>query len=332
MAVTALMKRMKNNFQQGDEFTARLLFLLTAYFNEPVQTIQPLKKGKWLVTTATNKWFVKKYDFRSQLEKQIKLYHALTDKGFKHLIPFQNAVPIRLGKEVIAVMPFIQPAQQPFSFQTKSEREEALHLLEAFHYHTERLPAKTAASFPRFDQVSLWQKRLADFQKKLSALTCFFPSEILECSMEMGQWCLNGLTKQRSDEEKTAVIHGDVAAHNFFRSADGSLYLIDFDLAARAPALADYIQWVNRVLPIVGWDLNKIMEHEIISRHAHKKKWLLYSLFPADIFRECLRFMHARPEEKKSVYKHAYKVTVQSFTQRERFFRKWKEEWEKRQA
>lgn len=326
------MKRMKNNLYQGDELTPRLLFLLSAYLEETIQAIFPLKKGKWLVVTKENKWFVKRHASLPQLEKQIKLCRFLSDNEFTQVIPFHHVTPIKVEKQIFSVMPFIQPAKKPLRFDTKKEREEVLKLLALFHQKTEKISGNIAASFPQFDQVSVWSKRMAAFQNELPELARYFPLAVLESYIEIGKWCLSCLSNQPRDEGKKVLIHGDVAAHNFFRSATGSLYLIDFDLAARAPALLDYVQWVSRVLPLVGWNLEEIMEHRVISQYARKTNWLIYTLFPADVFRECQRFMHVSSQEKKIAYKHSYELTVESFTQREYFFKKWKREWEKQQG
>ncbi|MEK4028673.1 aminoglycoside phosphotransferase family protein [Pseudobacillus sp. FSL P4-0506] len=323
---------MKNKFQQGDGLTPRLLFLLSARLEETIQTVFSLKKGKWLVITNRNKWFVKKYASLSQLEKQIQLCHFLSDQGFTQVILFHSVTPIIFEKQIFAVMPFIEPAKKTFYFQTEEEREEALALLSVFHQQTEKLPEKITACFPHFDQAAVWRKRLTAFQRELPELIRYFPASVLEHYAEAGKWCLDHLSDQPKDEGKLAVIHGDVASHNFFRSADGTLYLIDFDLAAQAPVLFDYVQWTNRVLPLVDWNLEKVMEHRVITPYTHKKNWFIYTLFPADVFRECRRFARAPLKEKKSAYKHAYELTVKPFTQRKIFFKRWKKVWEDQQG
>ncbi|MFK2824507.1 phosphotransferase [Bacillus sp. B190/17] len=279
--------------------------------------------------TTKHVWFVKRYTSLFQLEKQLKLCRVLKEAGFSQVISFHPASPVRLEKQVFAILPFVQPAKKMFSFQTRMEREEALQLLASFHRQTECVFKSVSAEFPVFDQLSVWHKRLADFQQVFPELSRYFPPSILQRYAEMGAWCLNGLLVRPQKEEKNAIIHGDVAAHNFLRSADGVLYLIDFDLAARAPAMTDYVQWVNRVLPLVDWDLEEIMKHRVVSNYTHKKNWLLYVLFPSDIFRECQRVIHMNAFGKNPIYEHAYDLAVKSFAQREHFFRKWKKEWEK---
>ncbi|MED0666308.1 phosphotransferase [Bacillus badius] len=321
---------MKSNFQQGDGLTPRLLFLLSGCLEETIQTVFSLKKGKWLIVTNRNKWFFKRYASLAQLKKQIQLSHFLLDNGFRQVIPFHSVGPIKFENQFFAIMPYIQPAKKPFSFRTSGEREEALQLLSLFHRQTEKLPEGIAAGFPKFDQTGKWSKRLAAFQSEFAELARCFPSAVLDNYAEMGKWCLDRLSNGEQDRETAALIHGDVAAHNFFRSSEDVLYLIDFDLAARAPGLFDYVQWTHRVLPLVGWKLEKVLEHQAVSRHAQQRNWLLYTLFPADVFRECRRWLYAPLKEKPAAYKHAYELTVQPFMQRLHFFRKWKEEWERR--
>ncbi|KKB34542.1 aminoglycoside phosphotransferase family protein [Bacillus thermotolerans] len=319
---------MKNKGQAGDELSPRLLLLLSSVLNEEIDSVISLKRGKWLVNTDTQGWFLKQYKSLDQLKKQMLICKALERRQFTHMISFHPASPIRFKQQVFALMPYISPAKPALTFRTYKEREEALQLLSAFHQTAHSFKRGEVGNLPIFDQFAYWGERLKDFEQLIPRLSRFFPGKILTRSLEMGEWALQRADERFWQQQKQVIVHGDVASHNFFRAADRKLYLIDWDLAAFAPIASDYIQWINRVLPMVNWDMEELRKHAVLAPYVNDVKWLPFLLFPVDIFRECRRFMQLNSSYKKAAYTHAYDLTVRSFLKRERFFQKWKKEWE----
>ncbi|WP_157796243.1 aminoglycoside phosphotransferase family protein [Bacillus xiapuensis] len=318
-----LMKRMTNNSRVGDALSNRLLFLLSARLHEQVLAVHPLKNGKWLIQTDSNKWFLKRYSSYEQLKKQIMLTEVLLDKGFKRVIPYRLLSPVEDGSHFYAVMPFIPSADQSFSFRTKREREEALALLSAFHQVTASFSKEWQEVVPAMNQLVRWQNRLRWFIRDLPVLSMYFSPQLLRRYAEMGEWCLQTLMKRRLKPRSPVIIHGDVAAHNFFRTDQGKLLLIDFDLAQKAPAMYDYLQWSNRVLPILQWNLPRLMEHKELEIYRTDEEFRIFLMYPTDVYRECRRFILADPKDKGWLFSHVCKIAIRSFKQREEFFLKW---------
>lgn len=279
-----------------------------------------IKQGKWMLQTEEGRWFLKKYSSEQQVKKQINLVSALLKSGFIHVLPFHPSSPIKDGNDYYALMPFVHSSPHTFSFLTLEERKEALNLLHLFHQRTHAFPQQEKDQFPEYKQLARWQHRFQYFQRSLSNLSSFFPAQLLARYEEMGQYSLKKLLSIEQEHSTTAIIHGDVASHNFFRSKDQKLYLIDFDLAAKAPAMYDYMQWINRVLPLVDWELDEIWGHPALSDYQFNDDFLKHLLFPTDIYRECKRFLLSDGKEKQHLLKQIYPLLVEQYPYREAFF------------
>ncbi|WP_203361620.1 phosphotransferase [Bacillus sp. REN10] len=313
---------MRNKATFGDAPLSRLLFQLSAALGEEIDCIYPIKTGKWVVYAGDHQWFLKRYGTQEQFMKQWKLTEKLLSAKFYSIIPFHSASPIIIEKNIFALMPFIKASKRMYTFQSRQEREEALQLLSSFHTQTKTFVDELNGHFPPLDQLTRWRQRLNSFIQLSPQLQHYFPKSLLERYIEMGKWSLTQLMKRTWRERKPVIIHGDIVAHNFLRAEKGPLFLIDFDLAMKAPAMYDYLQFANRVLPLVDWDLDPIMEHGALAEFKEDEEFYLQLLFPTDIFRECRRFIHSISGD----YQHTYDLTVTNFQKREAFFVKWQNE------
>ncbi|WP_338750384.1 aminoglycoside phosphotransferase family protein [Bacillus sp. FJAT-52991] len=315
-------KKMSSKITSGDVPSPRLLFQLSAALEEKIESIQCMKSGKWLVCTDKNNWFLKQYATEKQFMKQWKLTEKLLAVRVYSIIPFHPSSPFIVEKNIFALMPFIPSSSRIYTFQMKKERETALRLLRSFHEQTAEFVGELEDFFSPLNQLTRWQKRLTFFVQSLPQLQHYFPKMLLKRYIEMGEWSLQQLMKRSWKKRDPVIIHGDVVAHNFLQAKTGQLFLIDFDLAARAPAMYDYLQFVNRILPIVDWDLDQVMAHEVLAEFKGEEEFYLQLLFPTDIFRECHRFIRSM----NGNYQHAYDLTVINFQKREDFFLKWQNE------
>lgn len=316
-----LMKKMNSNITSGDVPSSRLLFQLSTALQERIEGVHPLKSGKWRVCTDKNHWFLKQYATEKQFRKQWKITEKLLAAKFYAIIPFHPSSPFIVEKSIFALMPFIPPSSRVYTFQTKKEREKALRLLRAFHVQTAEFVNELDEVSP-LDQLIRWQQRLDFFRESLPQLQHYFPKSFLIRYIEMGEWSLAQLMKRGEQKRHSVIIHGDVVAHNFLQAKNGQLFLIDFDLAARAPAMYDYLQFVNRVLPMVDWDLEQVIEDEGLTEFKGEEEFYLHLLFPTDVFRECRRLLRSI----NGNYQHVYDLIVTNFEKREAFFLKWKNE------
>ncbi|MGM7636544.1 phosphotransferase [Bacillus sp. Hm123] len=315
------MKKMNSNITFGDVPLSRLLFQLSTALQERIEAIHPVKNGKWRVCTDKNYWFLKQYTTEKQFRKQWEITEKLLAAKFYSIIPFHPSSPFIVERNIFALMPFIPSASRVYTFQTKEERAKALRLLRSFHVQTAEFVDKLDRVFS-LDQLTRWQQRLDFFKGSLPQLQHCFPKSCLIRYIEMGEWSLHQLVKRSERKRDSVIIHGDVVAHNFLQANNGPLFLIDFDLAARAPAMYDYLQFVHRVLPMVDWDLDQIMEDEVLTEFKGEEEFYLHLLFPTDVFRECRRLIRSI----NGNYPHAYELTVTNFEKREAFFLKWKNE------
>ena len=110
---------------------------------------------------------------------------------------------------------------------------------------------------PTFHLVEKWEERSTLFKRNLPLISFFLEREIITELINWVEWSLSGLRQEKDTLEKLpkAILHGDVAHHNFMRTSKGDLFLIDFHLISIGPEIADYLQYANRILPFLNWSL-----------------------------------------------------------------------------
>ena len=123
------------------------------------------------------------------------------------------------------------------------------------------------------------------FKENLPVLSFFLQKEIIHELLHWAGWSLQAKKEQNSFEQiPTVILHGDVAHHNFLRTSDGELFLIDFDLISIGPEIADYLQYANRILPFLEWSTKELTDFEPFQLYFQQKVFLYALGFPTDIF------------------------------------------------
>jgi hypothetical protein len=149
---------------------------------------------------------------------------------------------------------------------------------------------------PRYQLYEKWTRRYQSFLYDLFAIKQIMENEeisfILQCSRYFFEQFPKFFHSFMSEEQ--AIIHGDVASHNFLRTGQEEIYLIDYDLIAVAPPSIDYLQYASRVLPHVQWSF-AYLEQWTAFQSLLAKPWFLTALiFPADLMREYRFFLRTK--------------------------------------
>nr|WP_285290283.1 phosphotransferase [Bacillus sp. ISL-39] len=174
---------------------------------------------------------------------------------------------------------------------------------------------------PKTDIAGKWQHRKHEFTKNLPAVNRYVNKSMTDELLEWADFSLMNFTKLKNDleTEPPAILHGDVAHHNFLRSKAGKLFIIDFDLISTGSRAYDMLQYANRILPFLDW------RFESLAKIKHLNKWLrsdafLYGLlYPADILREWNRLLRERNQSNPSSLGPIVGMTAGQFQQRKRF-------------
>lgn len=280
---------------QRDSRFFRCLFYFLDGHKIKVRRWHAFKTNVLLLDIGEELLVLKNFDRFKKLSFQKKLMQKLNEMGFNQAFEFCHKLPSfnYEGKEFV-FLKYICPSKDFFHFQTFSNREQGLTLLSHLHKYTSRILQEYPDEYklPQFDQIEKWQERLVEFEQNLYRIQNYTSIDTLQSFMEMGKMSLNGMIKTNNlDKGELAIIHGDVAHHNFIRNRFGKLHLIDFDLLSIAPAMIDYLQYANRILPFCKFDGKKFRHHTLLSKQMEHPFFLHGLIYPTDIFREWNRFI-----------------------------------------
>lgn len=140
--------------------------------------------------------------------------------------------------------------------------------------------------------------------------------------LSWADWSLKGMLRESNlfNNDEKVILHGDVAHHNFLRSKNNKLYLIDFDLISAGVPHVDYLQYANRILPFMNWSLAELANCEKIKPLLHEKGFIYALAYPTDIFREWNRAIKEGTYLQQEKIQQLLELTVVSFKERQDFF------------
>lgn len=311
--------------RKRDGFENRLLLYIKEVVGHHFRHIFHVKKGVWLIQSEKERWIIKEFATRKKLHTQIRLTHYLFKNGFQNTYDFHPIGAIYFDGRVFGLIRHIEQKQdEPFHYGSARCRKDALALLSHFHATTARFTDQFTPHLALFDQVKKWDRRLLDFKKKMASYedTSLYP--YMEHYMFAGEWSIQFL-KRHADyflEGPYCILHGDVAHHNFIRKADGSLYLIDFDLISIGPSHIDLLQFCNRILPSLQWSSERLFsDYMEINRYQNDPPFLAALVYPTDIFREWIYYMNSRKKERTNRRHHLETITFKQYKKRMQFMK-----------
>jgi thiamine kinase-like enzyme len=306
---------------RGDDYTYRLLSFLRYKLNDYSSSLKKLKEGKWVLYSNGVKWFVKKYPSQSRFIMQETLVRMLVQQNFPHVLRFhpihQREVLIFEGHPIGLTM-WLETSE-PISYENERDRMDVLFVLKKFHSCTEKMKGKWLEELPRYKWLKKWKKRLSQFENNIPFLQSFIQPYYLYTYLEWGKRAVEQLEALNLVEKPSCITHGDVAHHNFLRSKNGNVYLIDFDLIALSTPLMDDLQFCNRILPYIDWSLNEIKQLHGYHPYLDQLVFYLGLLYPTDIFREWNRFLREDYNYKQRAWNYLIHLTIHQFPQRMQF-------------
>jgi len=312
---------MINDVCSGDDFSHRLLLSVQNVLKEPVLAYKPIKEGKWKIFLPSGPWFLKEFSSETKWKQQQALIRSLHSVHFFKTAephPMQTEEVISFQKRFYGVFRWIESSIPPFSYKREEERIQALSVLNEFHACTETFYSSFLSVISQFDQTKKWKGRHHEFEANRKKLEWYLSLNTIKKYLWMGERAIEAISKFTIQDEM-AIIHGDVAHHNFIKDRSNRLFITDFDLIAIAPKTYDYIQFAMRVLPILHWDESLLWKHPFLDKYQDDPFFLAHLLFPSDIFREWNRFFK-RPRNGHLPY--LYQITVKEMDERTAFFNK----------
>lgn len=306
-------------------FINRLFSYLKYEIGIRIESIQPLRGNVFLVQAAEACFLLKGFSDLRRLKIQQAFSSSLRRTGFDQSYCFLSFgdSPLYLQNQYFGCLEYIPPLPRPFHYSDQTDRQEGAGLLEAFHGKTEELARSYASLLPRTDLEAKWKGRRNEFTSRLEKVHYFINKEIIDEYLNMADLSLQGFAalKKTLENEAPVILHGDVAHHNFLRSEDEKLYLIDYDLISIGPRAFDMLQYANRILPFLEWRMDALAEVKYVKRWLSNKAFLYALLFPADIFREWNRILRERDSVNPYRAAPIAEMTAGQFIQRQRFWK-----------
>ncbi|RFU65848.1 aminoglycoside phosphotransferase [Peribacillus glennii] len=318
------MKAVKYKYKGDSDFFACLLSYIESHklFAKKIERIR--NQVFLLHLNNGQKLIVKKFADRKKWHFQHKLTSLLKYAGFSATYEFYSSIPpFEYDGCFYGLIEYIKPHPEKFHFFNHENRQEGLRLLSQFHQATKRIAHDSSLEVSTFNQLKKWEERLLVFKSMLPQISRTISEDLLLEWISWASWSLNGMRKFEDliQKEEIAIIHGDVAHHNFLRRNDRELCLIDFDLAAIAPAVIDYLQYANRILPSINYSMNRLGEYDQLKPLLTNVAFLYGLAFPTDIFREWNRLLRENRMGSHPQFHSVWKMTVESFPERIAFNR-----------
>ncbi len=316
---------MKNNQPGDDLFYDRLLFYLNKTFPFSVQAVKPIKNRVYKISSPEKTFILKAFHSYHSLNIQKMFIDSLSREGFSNTCSF-----LRFTDEILffdgsyyATVEYIPSADPPFTFRSEPDRLDGLCLLRQYHSASQRLAGPFESMAGRYKILKKWRRRTALFLKNIPIVKFFVQKEMLDEILIWADWALKGLEQNLSLMKQSAdvVLHGDLADHNFIRSGNHTLYLIDFDLISIGLPIWDYLQYAYRILPYLNWSLDELNRIESFSNFLKERAFIFALAYPSDIFREWNRAVREHHISKMDKLRPLLHLTVKQFEERQQFFK-----------
>jgi Ser/Thr protein kinase RdoA (MazF antagonist) len=307
----------KNKSIREDDLINRLLFKFKKLFNIHANHVKVINDNVYLLHCGNEKMIIKRYKTKNHIKKQIWLARKFDAKSYRGSVKFKPFADGKYVKKVdnyyYALMHFIEG--KPLSFSSRTDRIAAFKQLEKFQAEIRSLSERRPEYVPIYSLYSKWATRLDTFYFNLYNNKKYLTNaqyKMMKNFLKWGEYTLDTLPidvlqrMERKARRSGLLVHGDVANHNFLKTNDGSIMMIDYDLMACAPPEYDTLQLINRYFPYCNYSLATIIQ-ELGGSFVKliKTKWFATALiYPTDIFREWNRLTTNYPINEKKLYSY----------------------------
>ncbi|WP_442595199.1 phosphotransferase [Neobacillus sp. D3-1R] len=292
--------------KRGDDgVNIRLLSSFQKQFPYKIKELYPLRDHVFKIKTSKGSFILKGYSSYNRLKLQETFTSSLHKEGFNNTYSFiiLDQDPIMYENKYFGCIQYIEPHKRTFSYISDNERQEGLSLLDNFHEITKQSVGRYQSILPEFNLQKKWLERRDQFVKNTPIISHYISSDLIKEWLNWADWSLEGIIKNEHiiESEPSVILHGDVAHHNFLRGKSGKLYLIDFDLISIGPRSMDLLQYSNRILPFINWNLNSLIRYKSLKDLFRNQSYIYALVYPTDLFREWNRFI--RENHFRDVYK-----------------------------
>ena len=316
---------MKDKIQGDDLILNRLFTLLNQYLPFPVRKIIQIRKNVYYVVSEQIPFILKGFSTIESLRLQETYTTSLRNEGFEQTYSFYRLVnqPIFFKEKYFGLIEFIESHPQPFTYHSHENRMAGLELLHAYHTKTKPLINQFSTVLPRFNLEEKWQERMNVFLSNLPYIQYYLNDHMIREILSWANESLVGLQTEIKSflNDSPVILHGDVAHHNFLKTKNGDLYLIDFDLISIGDQRADLLQYANRILPALNWSLFRLAEYPHLQFNLQNRAFLWGLMYPTDIFREWNRIIKDKSDQQPRNLFMVMDLTIRQFHLRKKFIK-----------
>ncbi|MYL53377.1 phosphotransferase [Pontibacillus yanchengensis] len=254
------------------------------------------------IFTHQGNYVTKRYPSMQVVRQQWEFFNSVSYAG---IIPF---VPFPSGRftvyDGIRYIWTLSPWQDgtTLTFENKKDRHDAQKALILFHTHARGIQINSVQQ--RSPLYVKWQKRYHQFalnehifamhnEIQLFREICLFSTEALQQFKSM-DW--DAIIKLSNDVWEWN--HGDVASHNFLRTTDNHIKLIDFDLLTLGPQCYDRIQLAHRFIS-KGISVDEFILLDLFRDHLTEESFYKGVVFPSWILREWNVLLQKNPSNEQ---------------------------------
>ncbi|WP_158587517.1 phosphotransferase [Neobacillus notoginsengisoli] len=324
--------RIRGDKHQGDEnIHHRLLSYLRTGFPGRIDQLDMIRPSVFFLKSAIGEYIVKGYTSYHRLKLQEAFTATLKKEGFTHTYSYVcpgRRKPYYLDGLYWGILEYIQPHPNPFTFLREADRFAGLKLLQKYHSITQQIVQRYKTILPPAALIDKWENRLELFKANKPMINYFVNRQATESIISWAEFALRGMKEQQAffTEGTQVILHGDVAHHNFLRSKNGKVYLIDFDLISIGPPVLDYLQYSNRILPFLHWSLEELAKYNNLAAFMSVKAFLYALAYPADLLREWNRIFKNSASPNQHLLYQIIELTMGQFKERQQFFKKIQDE------
>jgi thiamine kinase-like enzyme len=294
LTVQSMMMKAEQPLFRDDFNRNRLFFGLFQQEWKDIKSCSKIKRNIYKIGASHGSFILKGYDDNQTVTSMLTLSKMLHKFNFRHgmeFVKFPSGMYFHLKENLYWMLSVYIPHQRKFSFLFNEDRRNGLKVLNQFHESSKKFLPMFRSPIPRETYLNKWQERLSVFEKNSLSLSEWFNADVISEIVYYSHVFLEALERGMSETE-TVILHGDVASHNFIRSTDNQVYLIDYDLISIGSKEWDYAQYVSRMLPFIKWDQKKFKKLSFFQQYvSHPWFWMAAS-FPMDILREGNRFVN----------------------------------------
>ncbi|GKV68766.1 hypothetical protein NCCP2716_12640 [Sporosarcina sp. NCCP-2716] len=270
-----------------------------------------VKPHVWRIEEDGQMFAVKRYKNQMTADKVRKLHDQLLAVEFPFIAPLSEK-----GTGHLVIQPWLTDTK-PVDFAAPDGRRASLDTLDALHATRDVIDWEAAGYLPRFRLLNKWEHRLQRFRHNEQLVTPYIGSSAFEQFLTYGERALDVLKAVGPDDGPMTVLHGDVVHHNLLAAEDGTVYLIDFDLAAAGSPSVEIALWMHRVLPHVGYDAEALCS-ELPRLRQLSDVGIAMLRYPNEVLREWNYFAGLPDMGRRQIAGHLTRYTKQALGSWER--------------